>query len=148
MVAMTLASQGPGTQLRFQGPLSLSPSRKREDPGNEVGWDDNFSRTCVRSRVLINCAQANIFDWSQIYVYVYIYIFKYLRGKKDATTFSRQACFVNRFTIGALLSVINRARELIFFQRNVYTYIYIYILIFLKEMYIHFYIYMYVYTFL
>ena len=40
---------------------------------------------------------------------------KYLRGKKDATTFSRQACFVNRFTIGALLSVINRARELIFF---------------------------------
>ena len=148
MVAMTLGSQGPGTQLRFQGPLSLSPSRKREDPGNEVGWDDNFSRTCVRSRVLINCAQANIFDWSQIYVYVYIYIFKYLRGKKDATTFSRQACFVNRFTIGALLSVINRARELIFFQRNVYTYIYIYILIFLKEMYIHFYIYMYVYTFL
>ena len=130
MVAMTLGSQGPGTQLRFQGPLSLSLSRKREDPGNEVGWDDNFSRTCVRSRVLINCAQANIFDWSQIYVYVYIYIFKYLRGKKDATTFSRQACFVNRFTIGALLSVINRARELIFFQRNVYTYIYIYIYIY------------------
>ena len=27
--------------------------------------------------------------------YIYIYI---LRGKKDATTFSRQACFVNRFT--------------------------------------------------
>ena len=37
MVAMTLGSQGPGTQLRFQGPLSLPPSRKREDPGNEVG---------------------------------------------------------------------------------------------------------------
>ena len=52
-----------------------------------------------------------------VYIYIYIYIFKYLRGKKDATTFSRQDCFVNRFTIGALLSVINRARELIFFQR-------------------------------
>ena len=31
------------------------------------------------------------------YIYIYIYIF-FLGGKKDATTFSRQACFVNRFT--------------------------------------------------
>ena len=59
---------------------------------------------------------------SYIYIYIYIYIFIYresasrfshgtvlnmlkqskiniLRGKKDATTFSRQACFVNRFTL-------------------------------------------------
>ena len=33
-----------------------------------------------------------------IYMYMYIYIY-ILRGKKDATTFSRQACFVNRFTL-------------------------------------------------
>ena len=54
--------------------------------------------------------------------YIYIYVYKYresagrfsretvlntlkqsginiLRGKRDATTFSRQACFVNRFTL-------------------------------------------------
>ena len=30
-----------------------------------------------------------------MYICMYIYI---LRGKKDATTFFRQACFVNRFT--------------------------------------------------
>ena len=29
-------------------------------------------------------------------IYIYINI---LRGKRDATTFSRQACFVNRFTL-------------------------------------------------
>ena len=31
--------------------------------------------------------------------YKYIYIYKYFKRKKDATTFSRQACFVNRFTL-------------------------------------------------
>ena len=34
-----------------------------------------------------------------IYIYIYIYIYKYFKRKKDATTFSRQACFVNRFTL-------------------------------------------------
>ena len=40
------------------------------------------------------------------YIYIYIYIYTYIyihinimRGKKDATTYSRQACFVNRFTL-------------------------------------------------
>ena len=33
-----------------------------------------------------------------IYIYIHIYV-NILRGKKDATTFSRQACFVNRFTL-------------------------------------------------
>ena len=34
-----------------------------------------------------------------VYIYIYIYICKYFQRKKDATTFSRQACFVNRFTL-------------------------------------------------
>ena len=35
-----------------------------------------------------------------IYIYTYIYIhINIMRGKKDATTYSRQACFVNRFTL-------------------------------------------------
>ena len=35
---------------------------------------------------------------SMVYMFIYVYI-NILRGKKDATTFSRQACFVNRFTL-------------------------------------------------
>ena len=49
-------------------------------------------RACAEiPRLLIRTGRA---EW--IYIYIYINI---LRGKKDATTFSRQSCFVNRFTL-------------------------------------------------
>ena len=37
--------------------------------------------------------------YTYIHTYIYIYIYKHFKRKKDATTFSRQACFVNRFTL-------------------------------------------------
>ena len=36
-------------------------------------------------------------------IYINIYIYIYFKRKKDATTFSRQACFVNRFTLQGLM---------------------------------------------
>ena len=40
------------------------------------------------------------------FIYIYIYM---LREKKDATTFSRQACFVNRFTLqGFMIKPLKR----------------------------------------
>ena len=70
------------------------------------------------------CIYIYIYIYTHTYTnpYIYIYVYKYresagrfsretvlntlkqsginiLRGKRDATTFSRQACFVNRFTL-------------------------------------------------
>ena len=70
------------------------------------------------------CIYIYIYIYTHIHkpIYIYIYVYKYresagrfsretvlntlkqsginiLRGKRDATTFSRQACFVNRFTL-------------------------------------------------
>ena len=51
-----------------------------------------------------------IFIFIHMYMYIYIYIYIYmLREKKDATTFSRQACFVNRFTLqGFMIKPLKR----------------------------------------
>ena len=68
------------------------------------------------------CIYIYIYTHTYTNPYIYIYVYKYresagrfsretvlntlkqsginiLRGKRDATTFSRQACFVNRFTL-------------------------------------------------
>ena len=55
-----------------------------------------------------------------------------LRGKKDTTTFSRQACFVNRFTLqgfkpGQENVVASLFPLKIFIFKYIYIYIYIYI---------------------
>ena len=34
-----------------------------------------------------------------IYIYIYIYVYKYYERKKGCNYISRQACFVNRFTL-------------------------------------------------
>ena len=41
-----------------------------------------------------------MFVWKYLFFTIYIYIYiNIMRGKKDTTTYSRQACFVNRFTL-------------------------------------------------
>ena len=80
-----------------------------------------FLKTCVYIYIYIYI-YTHIQKPIYIYIYIYIYVYKYresagrfsretvlntlkqsginiLRGKRDATTFSRQACFVNRFTL-------------------------------------------------
>ena len=61
-----------------------------------------------------------IYIYIYIYIYLYLYLYLYLyiciciyiymlREKKDATTFSRQACFVNRFTLqGFMIKPLKR----------------------------------------
>ena len=45
----------------------------------------------------------HMYMYIYVYIYIYIYIYIYmLREKKEATTFSRQAYFVNRFTLQGL----------------------------------------------
>ena len=53
----------------------------------------------------------HMYMYMYIYIYIYIYIYM-LREKKDATTFSRQACFVNRFTLqGFMIKPLKRGFE-------------------------------------
>ena len=78
-----------------------------------------FKNVCIYIYIYI---YTHTYTNPYIYIYIYIYVYKYresagrfsretvlntlkqsginiLRGKRDATTFSRQACFVNRFTL-------------------------------------------------
>ena len=40
---------------------------------------------------------------------IYIYIYIYIRGKKGRNYISRQACFVNRFTLQGFKSEVKRS---------------------------------------
>ena len=55
----------------------------------------------------------------QLYIYIYIYIYKYYEGKKGRNYVSRQACFVNRFTLQGF--------NVLGLGLYIYIYIYIYI---------------------
>ena len=60
----------------------------------------NFLKPRTASSGQIN----GIHTYIYLYIYTYIYI-NIMRGKKDATTFSRQACFVNRFTLYIYINI-------------------------------------------
>ena len=84
MVAMTLGSQGPGTQLRFQGPLFLPRGKERTLETRSAGTIIFHVRVWDRACWLIARKQIYLIGhkFMCMYVYIYIYIFKYLRGKK------------------------------------------------------------------
>ena len=66
------------------------------------------SRRKYHSNITLHFIHIYIYIYIYIYTYVYVYIYM-LREKKDATTFSRQACFVNRFTLqGFMIKPLKR----------------------------------------
>ena len=40
-----------------------------------------------------------VYIYIYIYIYIYVYVYKYYERKKGRNYISRQACFVNRFTL-------------------------------------------------
>ena len=96
-------------------------------------------------------------------VYIYIYIYKYFKRKKDATTFSRQACFVNRFTLQGFKPLKSEAihetglsgkRSCVLFPLKIFIPLYFNVLSTVPRenrladsLYIYIYIYIYIYTY-
>ena len=76
---------------------------KRELPGkvyvyiymNKVLSDERLGTKLTENR----CILSNSLTYVCMYVCMYIYIYKYYERKKRRNYISRQACFVNRFTL-------------------------------------------------
>ena len=75
-----------------------------------------------------------------LYIYIYIYIYKYYERKKGRNYISRQACFVNRFTLQGFNIIGHNYQNVVIFlianlQSIYHTCIYIYIYIYIYGFY-------------